>query len=110
MPVGIPKNPEATAAKRAAVVEARRAAKLAAGDIPVKKRAYKRRNTTATNADLLTETHTIRTKQGNIVEELEKEISRLKASNESLRDQLIDVNNRLRAVLDLIVRMDLKQP
>ena len=135
MPSGHPKDPEATAAKMRAAHEARRAAKAAAGpsEFPPDKRAdalakraatkrtYKPRSKTlqrkdAAKANLLTETHTVTTQQGNLVKELEdriavldEQVKTLDRSNENLRDQRIDYDRRLMAVLDLLTHVDLRK-
>lgn len=110
MPAGIPKNPEVTAAKRAAAVEARRAAKLAAGpgEVPRVKRSYKRRNSTRPSVVSEEVKQSIasldRELKGKIrdLEELDAKYASLIAANEKLRDRLIESENRLMTVLDLI--------
>jgi len=56
------------------------------------------------------------TKQGNVVKELETEIKDLEEkleretkSNNQLRDNLVDAEWRLRGVLDLLARVDLRK-
>ena len=109
---GVPNDPAAYAAKRAAIS----AAKREASPKSTKKRAYVRRTTPSARAqsamasmDIVMQKNKQTDELRDKISDLEADLYLLKSSNESLRDQLIDVNNRLRALLDLLVIVDLRQ-
>ena len=102
---GVPNDPAAYAAKRAAISEAKRAAKVINGE-PVKpaKRKYTRR-TPVTEATEVLPTFSRGVRKD--VEKLEEEIEFLRNLNEQLRVRTITAENRLMTLLDLITKAGL---